>query len=52
MSTAHQGFEWVRKVLDFLRDHEIKVDERGLMTANDYADLARRRVNEGYGRWA
>ena len=45
---AHQGFEWLVKVLDFLLHHGITVDERGLMTTNDYAELRRRRANQGY----
>ena len=49
---AHQGFEWLVKVLNFLAYHGITVDERGLMTANDYALLQRRRENERYGSWA
>jgi hypothetical protein len=48
---AHQGFEWVWKFLDFLKFHGITVDERGLMTANDYAELMRRRANGGYWTW-
>ncbi|SDC38959.1 EH_Signature domain-containing protein [Sanguibacter gelidistatuariae] len=49
---AHRGFEWLVKVLDFLVYHGITVDERGLMTANDYAELRRRRANEGHWTWA
>lgn len=43
-SVTHHGFEWVRKSLDYLRVNGIRVDERSLMDANDYADLARRRA--------
>lgn len=50
-SVAHLGFEWLRRALDLLRDSGITVDERGLMTPPDFADLARRRANEGYWTW-
>jgi hypothetical protein len=45
---AHQGGEWIRTSLDFLRRKGITLDERGLMTANDYADLSRRRAAAWY----
>ncbi|WP_066462957.1 EH signature domain-containing protein [Sanguibacter suarezii] len=48
---AHRGLEWLFKFLDFLVYHGITVDERGLMTANDYAELQRRRANEGRWTW-
>ncbi|MBB2922996.1 EH signature domain-containing protein [Cellulomonas cellasea] len=48
VALAHQGFEWVRKSLDFLRDRGIRVDEHGLMTPNDYAELSRRRAGDWY----
>ncbi len=42
LGVAHQGGEWIRTALDFLRARGIALDERALMTPNDYADLARR----------
>jgi EH_Signature domain len=48
LGVAHLGGEWIRKALDFLRSHGVRVDERGLMTPNDYADLSRRRAREWY----
>ncbi len=47
-AVAHQGAEWIRKALDFLRDSGLRLDERGLMTAADYADLNRRRAQALY----
>jgi len=44
LGVAHQGGEWIRKSLDFLRSRGIRLDERALLTPNDYADLARRRA--------
>lgn len=44
LAVAHQGGEWIRRALDFLRDRGIRLDERGLVTAADYADLHRRRA--------
>jgi len=44
LGVAHQGGEWIRTALDFLRSRGIRLDERALMTPNDYADLARRRA--------
>lgn len=48
---AHQGFEWLRKTLDFLHFHGVSVHERELMTGADYAELGRRRANEGRWTW-
>ena len=48
LGVAHQGGEWIRRALDFLRDRGIQLDERVLMTQNDYADLARRRAAGWY----
>lgn len=44
LAVVHQGGEWIRKSLDFLRARGITLDERGLMTPNDFADLSRRRA--------
>ncbi len=44
LGVAHQGGEWIRTALDFLRSRGIRLDEGALMTPNDYADLARRRA--------
>jgi len=44
LGVAHQGAEWIRTALDFLRSRGVVLDERALMTPNDYADLARRRA--------
>lgn len=43
-SVAHQGAEWIRGSLDFLRQRGVRLDERALLTPNDYADLSRRRA--------
>ncbi|MCC2319544.1 EH signature domain-containing protein [Cellulomonas xiejunii] len=44
LAVTHQGTEWIRTALDFLRSRGVVLDERALMTPNDYADLARRRA--------
>ena len=38
------GGEWIRKALDYLHSRGVRVDERALMTAHDFADLSRRRA--------
>lgn len=43
ISVRHQGFAWVVTTLDFLRDHRIQLDERPLLTPEDYSLLHRRR---------
>lgn len=44
LPVAHLGGDWIRKALDFLRSRGVQLDERALMTRDDYADLARRRA--------
>lgn len=51
LSVIHQGFEWVRKTLDFIRDHGIEVDEHDLMSPTDRVELARRRDNDRSFGW-
>jgi hypothetical protein len=41
---AHQGLKWIQDALDFLQHRGVRVDERALLTANDFATLARRRA--------
>lgn len=41
---AHQGGAWIHKALDYLRQQGVRLDERALMTPNDFADLMRRRA--------
>lgn len=48
LAVSHQGGEWIRRALDHLREQGVRVDERGLMTDGDFADLSRRRVRTGY----
>lgn len=44
----HLGFAWVPNTLEFLRRHGVRLDERALLTPNDYAELSRRRVSGRY----
>lgn len=44
LGVAHQGGEWIRTALDFLRSRGVQLDERAVVTPDDYADLARRRA--------
>lgn len=45
---THQGF-WLYPVLNYLRDSGVVLDEQGLMSPNDFANLARRRkVDDDY----
>jgi|GEM_PF-3144033 len=39
----HKG-DWLRQALDYLRECGVRVDERALMSPNDFADLSRRRA--------
>jgi EH_Signature domain len=48
LAVAHQGGEWIRTALDFLRRRGVVIEERGLMTSNEFADLARRRAAAWY----
>lgn len=42
---AHDvGGAWLMKTLDFLRGHGVHLNEKALMTQNDYAALSRRRA--------
>lgn len=40
----HASGSWIVKALDFLKGSGVTLDERGLMTKSDFADLSRRRV--------
>lgn len=44
LALRHGGFEWLRRALDFLRERGVRLDERGLMTGPDFAELLRRRA--------
>jgi hypothetical protein len=41
----HVGGEWIRKALDYLWSKGVRLDERSLMSSNDFADLSRRRAS-------
>lgn len=49
VSLYHQGFPWLQKALDFLASHAVELDERVMLSPENYAELQRRRRYEG--RW-
>ncbi|WP_432543028.1 EH signature domain-containing protein [Kineococcus sp. SYSU DK002] len=40
----HASGSWIKTALDFLRRNGVRLDEHGLMTKNDFAELAQRRA--------